>query len=64
MFYCPRNAHHFNHTITPDQAREWCRTTNCNRDRKGCDYEHKYSEKLTTVNDGQQVVKPEQGRLF
>lgn len=62
MNFCPRNAHHFNHTMTPDQAREWCRTTNCNRDRNGCDYEHRWVEKVTAKTG--ESVKPEQGRLF
>lgn len=62
MNFCPRNAHHFNHVMTPAQAREWCRTTNCNRDRGGCDYEHRWIDKAATGKGP--VVKHEQGKLF
>ena len=63
MNFCPKNAHHFNHKMTPDQAREWCRTTNCNRDRKGCDYEFRWVEKVN-ARQSLNTEKPKQGRLF
>ena len=67
MNFCPANADKFGHHLTPDQAREWCRTTHCNADREMCEFAHRWVDpkaKKAVAKGSAATPKPEQKKLF